>query len=85
MSGSGPKWKKDRRKIGPFLSIKSVENYSDIILDNARILNGILEREVGNKSFDIRVYLHRCCNDIVIGKIIYLDIKWKFFQIKVVI
>ncbi|ENN78040.1 hypothetical protein YQE_05477, partial [Dendroctonus ponderosae] len=65
ISGSGAKWKKDKRLLSPLFLKRNIVQYFGVMLNHAQILAGILEQEADRPAFDIQHYLHRAVADIV--------------------
>ncbi|XP_049821133.1 cytochrome P450 4C1 isoform X2 [Aethina tumida] len=65
ITGSGDKWKRDRKLMSPIFKFEFVSQYFPIILDKSNRLVEKLVEEIDKPTFDIRLYLHRCVADYV--------------------
>lgn len=70
ISGSGIKWKNDRRLMTHMFLKRNIEQYFPQILNHVKIMLEKLEPESLNGStFNIEHYVHRCATDFVDGKL----------------
>ncbi|KAJ8921982.1 hypothetical protein NQ315_008619 [Exocentrus adspersus] len=65
ISGSGPKWKRDRRLMSPLFLKRNVVQYFPYILHHMKILVKLLEEKVDQPTFNIEHLVHRCATDFV--------------------
>lgn len=73
ISGSGPKWRQDRKYIFPLLNGKQIGPYFERMIYHSNYLITKLKPEINQKTFNIEHYLHRAAADMVNGnKIFYL-------------
>lgn len=73
ITGSGDKWKRDRKLMSPIFKFEFVSQYFPIILEKSNRLVEKLVEEIDKPTFDIRLYLHRCVADYVSGKNVCLS------------
>ncbi|KAL1500941.1 hypothetical protein ABEB36_006356 [Hypothenemus hampei] len=65
ITGSGSKWKKDRRLLSPLFLIKNIKQYFPAMLKHSEILVDILQTHEDGLSFNVERFLHRAVTDIV--------------------
>ncbi|CAG9768802.1 unnamed protein product [Ceutorhynchus assimilis] len=65
ISGSGPKWKKDRRLMSPLFLKRNILQYFPVILKHTKILVNILEEKINLPTFDIEFYICKAGTDFV--------------------
>ncbi|XP_063912043.1 cytochrome P450 4g15-like [Zophobas morio] len=65
ISGSGPKWKNDRKLMAPLFGKKSVQVYFSVIVHHTNILLEKLEPCTQKGTCNVVKYLHRCTADFV--------------------
>ncbi|KAJ8921983.1 hypothetical protein NQ315_008620 [Exocentrus adspersus] len=73
ISGSGPKWKRDRRLMSPLFLKRNVIQYFPYILHHMKILVKLLEEKVDQPTFNIEHLIHRCATDFVNETIIGVE------------
>lgn len=70
---SGAHWFHNRKLIAPAFNFSILEDFTEVMIDKAAILNSRIESEIkihGDKPFDIFVLCLRCALDIICGNFV---------------
>jgi docosahexaenoic acid omega-hydroxylase len=65
LNSTGPKWFKRRRMITPSFHYKILEDFLDVMNEQAKILGDIFDSKVGGEAFNVQDYLAHCALDII--------------------
>ncbi|XP_066138540.1 cytochrome P450 4C1-like isoform X2 [Euwallacea fornicatus] len=72
LSGSGTKWKKDRRLLSPFFLKRNTAQYFPVVLRHTKILTKLLEQKADGVAFNIKPIIHKAAvdfvNETILGK-----------------
>ncbi|XP_066256937.1 cytochrome P450 4C1-like [Euwallacea similis] len=72
VSGSGTKWKKDRRLLSPFFLKRNTAQYFPVVLRHTKILTTLLEQRAEGVAFNVRPIIHKAVidfvNETILGK-----------------
>ncbi|XP_030751733.1 uncharacterized protein LOC115879181 [Sitophilus oryzae] len=65
ITGSGTKWKRDRKLMSFMFNKKNTMKYFDNVFKHCKLLMQILEKEVDQPSFNVQQYINRAATDFV--------------------
>lgn len=65
---AGAFWKPIRKLLNPTFNLKILQSFVPIFNDKTNIMLENLDKETGNKNFDLSKYMHACTLDMVCGK-----------------
>lgn len=65
LTSDGQKWRTHRKMITPTFHFKILEEFIDVFNSKGKIMIEKLQKEVGNKSFDVFPYVTLCALDII--------------------
>ncbi|PSN54065.1 Cytochrome P450 4C1 [Blattella germanica] len=65
LTSTGQKWHTHRKMITPTFHFKILDHFIEVFSEKSEILINKLQKEVGNKGFDVYPYITKCALDII--------------------
>ncbi|PSN54059.1 hypothetical protein C0J52_03127 [Blattella germanica] len=65
LTSTGQKWHTHRKMITPTFHFKILDSFIDVFTEKSEIMMNKLQKEVGNKGFDVYPYITKCALDII--------------------
>ncbi|PSN54060.1 Cytochrome P450 4C1, partial [Blattella germanica] len=65
LTSTGQKWHTHRKMITPTFHFKILDSFVEVFTEKSEIMISKLQKEVGNKGFDVYPYITKCALDII--------------------